>query len=214
MTAGDASFDDFDFPWPDGDHSLLQVGRDWTSHAILNCMRPDRQGRIDGYRRAAEVLAARMLRDRGDLDILVFPFAACWRHHIELRLKALIVDIARLDGQRPARKQLDHDFLALWAQVLPLIRKLGPEELHHVPDNAGRVLRELHQLDPTGQEFRYATRKDGTPTLPGHERFDIRHFEAAMEGVANFLSGVAHQVDAELDLAREYEQEMRWEAGQ
>jgi hypothetical protein len=37
-------------------------------------------GVVEGYRRAAEVLAERMLNDRYSIDLLIFPFAMCWRH--------------------------------------------------------------------------------------------------------------------------------------
>ena len=37
------------------------------------------------YRRAAEILAEHVLAHRGDLDLVVFPLAGCWRQHVELR---------------------------------------------------------------------------------------------------------------------------------
>jgi hypothetical protein len=74
------------------------------------------------------------------------------------------------------------------------------------------VLKQLAELDPVGQDFRYEKRRDGTPSLADVERLDVRAFHEAMEGVASFLSGVADQLDYELEQRREFDAEMRREA--
>jgi hypothetical protein len=163
-----------------------------------------------GYHRAAQILAAHLLEDRGDLDAVIFPFAACWRHHVEIRLKALLVDLQRL-LERPIVKHHHHDILQLWNEARPLILKANPKADRRDPNNAERVLQQLSELDPLGQDFRYEKRQDGTPSLDNVERLDVRAFHEALEGVASFLGGVAAQVDQALDLRREHELEMRHE---
>jgi hypothetical protein len=83
-------------PWPERDHDLLATGADWTSHAVIGSYKDQTYGRMEGYRRGAEILAEHVLTKDRDLDTVVFQLAACWRHHIELRLKALLGALQQL----------------------------------------------------------------------------------------------------------------------
>ena len=139
-------------PWPEDRHDLREPGSDWTSHAMLDWQQGQCTGRMEGYHRAAQILAADLLKHRSDLDFVIFPFVACWRHHIELRLKALLIDLERL-ADRPPRKRGGHNVLQLWEEARPLILKLHPEENRRDPANVTRVLRQLHDLDPDGQKL-------------------------------------------------------------
>ena len=70
-------FDLTDFPWPCNDDDLFDTSGPWTGHAVLDWQRNAVSGRMDGYRRAAEVLVEHVLKHRGDLDYLIFPIANC-----------------------------------------------------------------------------------------------------------------------------------------
>ena len=106
--------------WPERDHNLGATGADWTSHALIGWQEGEVGGRIAGYRRAAEILAEHVLAHRGDLDLVVFPLAGCWRQHVELRLKDLLADLQVLLG-RPAEPRHHHDIERLWEEVRPLL---------------------------------------------------------------------------------------------
>lgn len=130
-------------PWPDRRHDLRATGSDWTSHALVGYQ--EGRGRAYGYRRAAEILADHMLAHRSDLNAVVFPFAACWRHHVEVRLKELLVDLQRL-LDRPIVKCHHHDVLQLWNEVRPLMVEAYPDEERRDRSVVGRVLRQLADL--------------------------------------------------------------------
>lgn len=102
-------FDLDDFRWPDSSESLLDTSGPWTGHALLHWQRDAVFGRAEGFKRAAEVLVEHVLVHRSDQDFLIYPIANSWRHSLELRLKALIVDLRQLldspANQRLRRRQ-------------------------------------------------------------------------------------------------------------
>src|SRR5689334_16692383 len=83
-------------PWPSANSDLRPLGKDWQHHALLAWQRGSSHGPISGYREGAEALAERMVDSRHEIDSLVYPYAYCWRHHIELLLKDLLADLQRL----------------------------------------------------------------------------------------------------------------------
>jgi hypothetical protein len=132
---------------------------------------------------------------------VVFPFAACWRHHVELQLKRALTDLRRL-LDLPVVEEQHHDVLQLWNEVRPLLVRAHPSESRRDRSIVSRVLRQLAQLDPLGEDFRYAKRRDGSVTLAGADRLDVRAFHDAMQAVSNYLEGL---VDDDLDLKAEDE---------
>jgi hypothetical protein len=179
------------FAWPERHHDLRAVGTDWTSHAMVGrrYSNPTLR-RVVGFRRAAELLADHVLAHRGDLDSVFFPLASCWRHYVELRLKTLLVDLRRL-LDLPVKQEHHHDIQQLWAEVRPLLVRADPGEERRHRSIVGRCLRQLAEIDPDDQSFRYGQRKDRTTTLEGIERIDVRRFHDALLATANYLDAAA-----------------------
>jgi hypothetical protein len=69
--------------------------------------------------------------------------------------------------------------------------------------SVGRVLRQLSNMDPDGQEFRYASRQGGSDTLPHADRMNLLAFQKAMLGVANYLDAVDRSVGERLSTKHE-----------
>ena len=187
--------------WPSKASDLRAIGDNWQVHALIGWQRGNPYGPMAGYRRAAEVLAAHIAGYRFDNDLLIFPFANCWRHHIELHLKGLLDDLRTLQGKPPVSRT-HHKIETLWGEVRPLIVAAHGhhEELGHVT----RVLTQLAKLDTDGQAFRYSVRADGQPALPGVDRLDISEFHNALLGVSDYLAAV----DAATDHAQTVKYEM------
>jgi hypothetical protein len=199
----------FELPsWPERHHDLRATGPDYRSHALVGYQAG--WDRADGYRRAAEILADHLLAHRHDLDAVVFPFAACWRHHVEVQLKGVLVDLQRLLDV-PVVEHHHHDVLQLWNEVRPLLVKAHPGEERRDRAVVGRLLHQLAELDPLGEGFRYGKRRDGSATLAGVDRLDVRAFHEAMQAVASYLAAVMDKTAYDLDLKAEYEQEMEHE---
>ena len=187
-------------PWPSASANLRALGENWQHHALLGWQRGRPHGPISGYREAAEVLAERMAASRYGIDRLVYPFVQCWRHHVELALKDLLNDLLRLNG-RPEVSRTHHRINNLWQETRPLIVTSHGDgsDLTYV----GRILDQLAEMDPDGQEFRYHLRRDGTPTLPGIDRLDVPAFHEAMLGTSDFLLAVSTATEVALDARAE-----------
>jgi hypothetical protein len=127
-----------------------------------------------------------------------FAFAACWRHCIEVQLKSLLADLRRLfDVCAGAPRH--HDVLQLWNEARPLLVRAHPDEERRDRSVVGRLLYQLADLDPLGEDFRYARRKDGSASLVGVDSIDIAgmlamstYVDAALDMTADDLANKAH----------------------
>ena len=137
-----------------------------------------------GFRRAAEILQAAMLAQHSvrDLDTVIFPYAACWRHHVELQLKSLLAQLRAL-SDLPVEGRHHHQIDQLWQEARKLMAEHFPGQKADLAA-AGKVIIQLARMDPDGQEFRYAAKRDGSRTLPGIDRINLVAFHEAMIGVA------------------------------
>jgi hypothetical protein len=122
-----------------------------------------------------------------DLDTVVFPYAACWRHYLELQLKWVLVQL-RLATGRPSSSERHHRIDLLWREAEPLLIEVSPSETTDIK-NVRRLVRELARMDPDGQGFRYAESVKGDQTLASVDRINLVAFHDAMTAIANFLEG-------------------------
>ncbi|KAF0835714.1 hypothetical protein [Nocardia caishijiensis] len=200
-------FDDIKHVWPAEHHDLSAPP---THHSHLSDIGWQRRmglyGRIQGFRRAAEILHHAMLTDQSvrDLDTVVFPYATCWRHHIELQLKSILVQL-RVMCDLPAKAAHHHKIDQLWAETQKIIAKEFPDEKVDL-DNVSRVIGQLSKLDPDGQEFRYASRRDGSDTLPDLDRINLLAFHEAMLGVAQYLDATDTAAGETISMKREIDE--------
>lgn len=159
---GDVSFEDMELhAWPRKDLNLRARSSDSHVYTFLAWQQgKDLQGRIMGYRRAAEILATAMLADSRnirDLDTVIFPFVACWRHYVELQLKSLITQCQELLGL-PITRRGGHNIEQLWSELRSLLVQAYPGEEKRDLSIVGRLLKQFAQMDPDNQDFRYAER--------------------------------------------------------
>jgi hypothetical protein len=199
-----------DIPWPLADDDLLAEDPDWWFVACLNFQKGDWYGYTEGFKEATNVMFQHIAHTHTHQDLLVFPFALCWRHHIELVLKKLIIDLKIWLGEtgdfRPT-----HSIDGLWKEARLLLERWGhasDDDLHNVE----KVLAQLHQLDPTAEHFRYPLLRSGSPTLPSLGRLHIRRFHEAMSRVASYLGAADNYLTVLRDERAEYESEMAREA--
>ncbi|NYF58818.1 hypothetical protein [Micromonospora purpureochromogenes] len=188
--------------WPTGGHGLREMGQVWQYMACIGWQNGNPYGPIQGYRRAAEIIASQIAERHHEIDLLIFPFGMCWRHHIELRLKDLLADLQELLG-RPVVVEPGHNIAKLWDKAKPLIAEAHGEGESADLRNVSRIIGQLTQLDKDGQEFRYNRRRDGRPTLEGVDYIDVSKFHEAMSGVANYLEGVDTATYVALDHKRD-----------
>ncbi|HKR82510.1 MAG TPA: hypothetical protein VJR27_05965 [Candidatus Saccharimonadales bacterium] len=187
-------------PWPNPQADLLAGDKDWWFVACMDFPRDEWLGYIGGYWKAASLIVAQVAATGRDQDYLVYPFLMCWRHHVELQLKNLIIQC-----QRCKRVEVEfprtHKIGLLWEQTRTLLEEIFPTEDADHLDDVERVLRQLQGFDPTSEHFRYPVTKNGAPTLEALPRVHMRLFHEAMESVAHYLdavdTGLREKIDAE-----------------
>jgi hypothetical protein len=195
-----------DIPWPDASHDLLGEDEAWWHVALLNPHTHDWYPYMEGYRRAAGLIAQHVVDTGSDQDFLIFPFAFAWRHYAEVRLKTLRVDLFCL-YDFPDPSWTKHWIDRVWTDVKPLLIRAEPQSAGDI-ENVDRILKQLMKLDPKAEVFRYPVDVNGKSTHPGTERISITQFHEAMEAVAALLSGAADQVSVWLEAKDESERDI------
>jgi hypothetical protein len=197
---------DVPFAWPTDRRSVRTEGPDWRQTACLDWSSGEPYMRILGFRQAADILAGHVRDTKSDQDALIFPFLYMWRQHIELALKQLIVDADQLlDHDEPI--PTGHNLASLWGRCRRCLEAIDPPSSAKELNNVEHVIGELHAMDPRGDAFRYARSRAGDATLEGIARLSFADIAAALEPVANFLSGAGDLVSEELSNKRDFERE-------
>jgi hypothetical protein len=204
------SFDTEPPVWPSKSHGIRGGGADWTQNACLGWSRGTWYARVHGFRVAAELLANHVAQTRTEQDGLIFPFLYNWRQHIELALKELIIVGERLlgrDGKRPEGHNLD----GLWQRCRKALEAVEPKAEARSLDHAGRLIGELHAMDPKGDAFRDPRTRQGDATLDGIEHLSFSEINEALQALSNFLEAAGMAITADLEILDEMEAEFRQE---
>lgn len=106
----------FEDLWPEAGTNLLGQDADWWQNASLDFQDGQWLGYVDGYRKAARLMANHVSETQRDQDYLVWPFVLCWRHHIELQLKNLIVLLRAYTREYAEPRKPTHSIAKLWVE--------------------------------------------------------------------------------------------------
>lgn len=201
--------------WPVAGLNILAGGHEHKFHAFLQWQHSpalQHEGYVRGFRRAAELMFKHIEQTGQDQDMLVFPFGLCWRHHMELQLKSLLMELQRYHRE-PVKAPRTHDLIKLWRPVRARLESSRPDDTDDLA-NVNTLLHQLHEADSTAQEFRYATRNDKTTSLGGVPWIDLAAFHDSMLRLSNFFNGAGTAVYEDTRVRDEYEQWMREEYSQ
>lgn len=171
----------------------------------------------DSYEEAVEVLFKHVIRAEHP-EKVVLPLAFMWRHLIEIALKDVVRCSRELffeelsDSEQKVLRS--HDLLALWQTCkvhLGLLGSMDDPTLLHVEG----IIRELHEVDPTADGFRYPFKRDGqTKNLTNApDQVDIVQMHQTLAGAFNFLGACLSEIDRRDDFFGDYEREMAKEFG-
>lgn len=181
-----------------------------------------------GFRSAGLLLAGQVCESGKEQDTLVYPIVYLYRHHAELVLKSIIECASAFLDRNLTKSERDslghHDLAKLWKIARPLLDLVcGLEKKPPLPsadmEGIDSYVRQLHEHDPDGQRFRYATAKTkragarkgsvsrGPSLSPELNVINIRAFAIAMEKLADYLEGIDRWVGG----MREWQDDMRRE---
>lgn len=203
----DASEESESAPWPSADADLLAFDADWWHVAVLGPWRDRWLGYASGYWKAADLIAQHVADTGRDQDTLIYPFLMCWRQYVELELKALIALLGKYHRE-PVPVMKTHKIDLLWKKARPLLDRAFPgEEDEEGTHHADRLLRQLQEIDPNSEHFRYPVLNDGTDTLPELSHVHMRRFNEAMVTLAHYLDAADTGLREMIDQRAEYEAE-------
>jgi hypothetical protein len=157
-----------------------------------------------GYRTAAFSLSEKVCETYSEQDKLVYPIVYLYRHHVELALKGITVVASALLDKELTDHELNalgrHQLNELWKNLKPMLNpvcKLVQDDSFPIEDIEGieSYINQLHEHDPDGQRFRYATIKQRQKKTKREEaslKEDLRHinirvFATGMEKLAEYL---------------------------
>lgn len=184
------------FPWPDENSHVFLRGEPSRRVAWIPKDSAQWHRYACGYKEAAERVYESWIALSD--DSLVFPIVFLYRHYVELRLKELLQSAERyLD--LPREWQCNHNIVDLWGHLAQLLPRIFPDEPGADLRNAGRLIRELSEVDPFSFHFRYPEGKDARQHLDNLERLDIVSFADAMRRLSAFLDGASMALSVYLD---------------
>lgn len=190
-----------DFNWPKkGDRAFRQsISFSSGDRAEIEAfMMPSEGVYLVGFQRAADMIVASAQTSDLNPDDLVFPVAYLYRHHLELMLKELVrlgIRLGALD--RCADILGGHNLHKLWNKAKQLILQVWPDSPGDDVQAVEQVILEFHNLDPSGQAFRYARDKHGGPYLADvPERVGLANLKSVVDAVSAFLDASYAGIDA------------------
>ena len=160
---------------------------------------PDVNLHAAAYREAANLIVLALAEGQHSwgYDKFFFPVAYLYRHAIELSLKECIsyaVQLQLIQNDEELRKVIDgHNLYKLWNKLKPGIEYFWSGSDREPVIAAETVISEFHQLDKSGQEFRYPLTKEGKRSLSSSSAklhsVDLEQLRDVAGGVCTFLDG-------------------------
>jgi hypothetical protein len=168
--------------WPEQGDRLFIADHDWWNNACMNKRRADWYPYIEGYRRAADLLAEHIIsRSERGIDCLVYPIVFLYRQHLELRLKAIILEGNQL-LDRECALPITYNILLLWSQCKSLVKEIWPEGNDEELEAVHSCMEEFHDIDKNSISFRYPVDKDENPSLANvPDLINVRHLPRSWE---------------------------------
>jgi hypothetical protein len=191
--------------WPKkGDKPFALSSRDRASLEAFAM--PSEEAYALGFQVAADMIVTGAEGEDLSPDVLFFPLAYLYRHHLELMLKQLIglgVRAGAVEAPSDSRSEpcpacghrelpkdwrWDHNLHKLWNKAKLLIRRVWPDSPVDDLKAVERVLQHFNELDRTGQAFRYPRDKQGKPHPQSAPRqIDLDNLRSVVAGVSRFL---------------------------
>lgn len=199
------------------DNPLFSFDDDWQNNACINYSHAQMSFYIDGYKRAADLLAKNVIESNRDQDILVYPIAFLYRQYIELQLKDIIRE-SRIFLEDSPNFPEHHKIQPLWDLANKLMREIiakhdksaGEYITEEDIKIIGDVVSNFVKVDPDSFAFRYPEDKQGNNTMSGLQHINIRKLAQQI----NLMSDSLKKFDLVVGLMREWQDDMRQTYGQ
>ena len=178
-----------DFGWPKiGERLFLE------DHGEGGAFLANRPGErlyhlIIGYKQASDLLVEKTEIEAWRSRKLVYPIAFCYRHFLELTLKAMLEEYGSL-GNLPRKNRSHHKLEDLWKDFRTLLRNLNSDHPEMGTDAVEHCIAEFAKIDPFSETFRYPTSRKGQPFDISHESIDLLQLRNTVQAIENYFMGI------------------------
>lgn len=177
-----------DFNWPKIGDKLFTNGQP-AYGAHLSRHTDDRLHHLtEGYKLAADLLVEQTEAEAWRRRKLVYPVLFCYRHFLELKLKAMLEQYGSIGNVAPNWSH--HRLEDLWRDFRTLLRNLDadhPEE--RGTDAVEQCIAEFAKIDPFSETFRYPSDRKGQPFETDHKIVDLWQLRDTMQAIENYFMG-------------------------
>lgn len=177
---------------------ILETDQHSFTNATINSVRA-RWLYVNGFKRAADVLADEVLRTLRGQDYLVYPIMFNYRHFMELAIKDILYLLADVQGDTN-KAERHHSLKGLWSLAFGQLHErwsldsTSDQYLSPIDD----MVKFFHDNDPASTAFRYSE-------VPlGISNINIETVREKMEEVACRLDSIQMSLKCELDALSEY----------
>jgi hypothetical protein len=148
-----------------------------------------------GYFDATKLMLANCKDGRELIDLLVYPICFDFRHAIELFIKYVITDLAKVRGTDHKFKT-NHTLHKNWKVAKHLLEEIetSREDLSLFE----KVVSCVEEVDPNGQIFRYPENIKGSKHLQEWALVNLALIEAYNEKIASIAHTWHHRIDEKL----------------
>jgi len=168
----------------------------------------------DAFKDASDQLIEAVIEgaDGSHPDRFLYPALYLYRHGLELKLKHLLDQCSELECIKEHRKYdevvQEHSLYPLWNVLKDALREAQPntgDEFIAVES----MINELHQVDRSGQNLRYAEGQNGQQIeLKLPDAIDMARLRTAMNDLWGFLDACESMLCHYIDLKQDFEREM------
>lgn len=198
----------------------LLKGGHGTTRGLIGPSVSSASGLVDDYFELGHRAAARTVEEP-KLDLALLPVLFLYRHAVELSLKYAIALLIRAveDCEGAANEEVpEHHNLA---SLLAVVNRLYPTAkdylsqagvLEPLSSQSITFIRELHDLDPTGETFRYVYRKEKNGTrrlqLETDVNIDVDALTKGMLHIQNEVTWFMDTLENGLGMIDDYKADM------
>ncbi len=181
------------YRWPRKGDRLIRRGQSWPSGEFSDDGTSRHVHIWDGSMQTGAILIGICEEDNYQSHSLIYPILSNYRHAIELAMKWVIKQYGRY-----STLVIDdfehHNLWKLWSMCRQIIIEVGSED--EAMPVVEQIIKDFHDLDKSGQIFRYPRSKGGTVVRLPDFPIDLSNIRDVMQGVAHFFDGVDGQLDA------------------
>jgi hypothetical protein len=150
-----------------------------------------------GYFEATRLLLAEAQKPGILIDIIVYPICQNYRHAVELFIKYLIHDLAKLTKAKDAFRK-DHGLAENWSVAKKLIAVAKLQATEAELRTLDEVVACMEEVDPRGEIFRYPESIKGEQHLKDWSHINLMALQQSHTKTADIAHTLHHRLEASL----------------